>query len=302
MSIVPAHQGVGWNQFFLGEFVQSRSHLERALDLYNLQQHRSLAFLYGHDFGVAALSTLSWVLWSLGYPAQALRRGQEALALAKELDHPFSLAYAQWGAGLHHLFRRDAQRCLELTEACIQVSTEHEFRYWLTGGLHLHGVALARQGQVEEGIAQMQQVLPQFRAVGLDGGRTYGLSLLAEALGKVGQVEEGLGLLAEALEIVYDKEQHWYEAEVHRLRGELLMMQGDEAGAEASFQRAVEVARGQSAKSWELRATTSLCRLWQRQGKREEAYRRLADVYGWFTEGFDTPDLQEAEALLEALA
>jgi DNA-binding SARP family transcriptional activator/tetratricopeptide (TPR) repeat protein len=298
-STALAHYGLGWNLAFLGEFAQSRTHLEQAVALYDPQQHRSLAFIYGHDFGVAALSTLSRVLWSLGYPDQALRRGQEALALAQELAHPFSLALAHGLVGLHHLLRRDLQRCLELFETCIHLSTEHEFPYWLTLGVCCRDFALMWQGQVEEGIAQVQQCLAQVQAVGAQGGQAFILTLLAEAYGKIGRVEEGLALLAEALETAYSKEQHWCETEIHRLRGSLLLAQGDEAGAEACFHEAIEVARRQSARSLELRATTSLCRLWQRQGRREEARQWLAAIYGWFSEGFDTPDLQEARVLAQ---
>jgi predicted ATPase len=276
--------------------------MEQVVAFYDPQQHRSLAFIHGHDFGVTALSTLAWALWSLGYPDQASRRGQEALALAQELGHPFSLALAHGLGGLHHLLRRDVLRCLELSDVCIRLATEHEFPYWLTFGTFFHGGALEQHGQLEEGIVQLRQGLDQLQAIGVAGGETCIFALLGEAYGKLGRVEDGLDFLAEALETACSKEQRWYEVEIHRLRGELLLMQGDESGAEASFHKAVEVARQQDAKSWELRATTSLCRLWQQQGRREEACQRLADIYGWFTEGFDTPDLQEARSLLEAWA
>jgi tetratricopeptide (TPR) repeat protein len=300
VSIALAHYSLGWNRIFLGESARTRTHLEQVVAFYDPHQHRSLAFIYGHDFGVAALSTLAWALWFLGYPDQASRREQEALALAQELGHPFSLALAYGLGGVRHVFSRDVQRALESSEACIRLATEHEFPYWLMLGYSAQGGALVRCGQVEEGIRQISQA--QIQAVGAEGGETFGLTLLAEACAKLGRVEEGLDLLAEALEIVYSKEQHWYEVEAYRLRGELLLMRGDEPGAEVSFHEAVKVARQQDAKSWELRATTSLCRLWQRQGRREEARKCLAEIYGWFTEGFDTADLQEAKALLEELS
>jgi predicted ATPase len=150
----------------------------------------------------------------------------------------------------------------------------------------------------------MLQGLAAFQATGMRLQYPHFLALLAEAYGKAGQAEEGLSVLAEALALVEETGERYYGAELYRLKGELLLMQGDEAEseAEASFHKAIEVARRQQAKSWELRATMSLCRLWQRQGKREEARQRLAEVYGWFTEGFDTPDLQEAKALLEELS
>jgi predicted ATPase len=161
----------------------------------------------------------------------------------------------------------------------------------------------ARQGPGEEGITQIQQSLTAWRATGAKVFRPYGLALLAEAYGKVGQREAGLTRLAEALLVVDDTGERRWEAELHRLKGEFLLARApdDHAEAEACFQQALDIARHQQAKSWELRAAMSLSRLWQQQGKRDEARELLAPVYAWFTEGFDTVDLQEAKALLEEL-
>ena len=253
---------------------------------YDLQQHRSLAFLYGQDAGVSCLSWSAWALWFLGYPAQALKRSQEALALAQELDHPFTLGFAQCIAGMiFHQFRREGQAVREWSETEMRLSTEEGFAVFQAAATIFRGLSQAEEGQIEEGIAQMLQGLAAFQATGMRLQHPHFLALLAEALALVEKTGE-----------------RYYGAELYRLKGELLLMQGDEAEAEASLDKAIEVARRQQAKSWELRATMSLCRLWQRQDKREEARQRLAEVYGWFTEGFDTPDLKEARALLAEFA
>ena len=172
----------------------------------------------------------------------------------------------------------------------------------------LQGWVLAEQGEGEAGIAQMRQGLSAYHAVGSELWRPYFLALLAQAHGEVGQAEEGLPALAEALAIVERTGERWWEAEVYQVQGELFLQQAASRGyqaeeeAEACFQQARDLAYHQQAKSLELRAAMSLARLWQQQGKRAEARTLLAPVYGWFTEGFDTADLQDAKALLEALA
>jgi predicted ATPase len=168
-------------------------------------------------------------------------------------------------------------------------------------GITYRGEAAAMLGQIQEGIAQMREGMMAGQTIGVRMYLPGSLCTLAEAQAKAGQPEEGLDTLDEALALVEQTDERHWEAELHRVQGELLLMQGDDAEAEASLHRAIEVARGQSAKSWELRATTDLARLWQEQGKCQEARQVLAEIYGWFTEGFDTPDLKEAEALLEEL-
>src|SRR5262249_21779658 len=170
-------------------------------------------------------------------------------------------------------------------------------------GTFFRGMALATQGQSASGLAQMREGLAAYRATGSVSGMPGSLARLAEVYGQVGQVDEGMHLLVEALALVDTTGERHTEAELHRLHGELLLRQAvpEAQAAEACFQRALNVARGQQAKWWELRAAMSLARLWQRQGKGAAARELLAEIYGWFTEGFDTPDLQEAKALLEAL-
>jgi predicted ATPase len=300
--IAMAHWLLGRNLYLCGEFVQARVHLEHTLALYKPQQHHSLVFLYGYDYGVGSLIFESLALWSLGYSEQALERSQEVLTLAQELSHPFIIALAQGMTSVLCVCMRDRPMAQELAEACIDLSTEQGFPYWLASGIFCRGWALAEGGQVEEGAAQMRQSIAADQARETEVGHTCRLAFLAETYGKMGQVKQGLALLAEALAMVHRNGERLFEAEIHRLKGELLQMQGEsEAEVEACFRQAIAVTRQQSARSLELRATMSLCRLWQKQGKVNEARQMLGEIYGWFTEGFDTPDLQEARTLLEAL-
>jgi predicted ATPase len=310
LLLVGAHLERGGTLFSLGEFVQALKHLEQGIALYDPQKYRSHAFLHGQDLGVSCLSRATSVLWMLGYPDQALKKSQEAIALAQEVSHPQSLAYALSFAAECHRLRREGQAAHERAEAALALSTEQGFAIWAAGATILRGWALAEQGQVEEGSAQMCQGLAAWQATGAEMGRPQFLGTLAETYGKGGQVEEGLSVLAEALAIVNTTRESFYEAELYRLKGELTLAQGSIQGlvsslekeVEECFWKAFEIARWQQAKSWELRAVMSLGRLWLRQGKRAEARRMLTEIYGWFTEGFDTGDLKEAKALLEDLS
>jgi predicted ATPase/class 3 adenylate cyclase len=302
--LLEAHRVLGLTMFWLGEMAPARANLEQGVALYDPQQHRSHAFVYGQDPGVACQSFGAMPIWVLGYPDQALQSIHEALALAQELTHPFSLVYALTITTLLHQFRREGQAVQERAETLMTLSTEQGFPHWLAYGTILRGWALTAQGEGAEGIAQMRQGLVAHRATGAQVHRPYFLALLAEAYGKVGQPEEGLMLLVEALAMVDNTGERNWEAELHRRKGELLLMQqGQKVGeAEECFRQALDIARHQQAKSLELRAAMSLNRLWQQQGKQEEAHQLLAEIYGWFTEGFDTADLQEAKVLLEELA
>jgi predicted ATPase len=299
--LLEAHRALGQTFCWLGAFPLARAHLEQGIALYDPQQHRSHAFLYGRDPGVDCYSYAAWTLWLLEYPEQALKCDNEALTLAQQLSHPFSLAFALAFAGLLHTFCRERQVTQEQAEATMTLSTEQGFPHWLALGTFFRGWALAAQG--EEGTAQMRQGMAAWRAVGAELARPYYLALLAEACAKGGQTEEGLSLLAAALALVHKTGERFCEPELYRLKGELLLAQSTRQTVEAEtcFHQALDIARRQEAKSWELRAAMSLSRLWQRQGKRDAARQLLAEVYGWFTEGFDTADLQEAKALLEEL-
>jgi DNA-binding SARP family transcriptional activator/tetratricopeptide (TPR) repeat protein len=303
LLLVWGHLLLGMITTYLGELGRARVHLEHVIAVYDPQLHHSLACSFGPDIGVYGLSLAAAVLWLLGHPDQGLRRSQEAIALAQTLSHPYSLALSHGVAGWFHVFRRDARSAQEHAEASIWFSTEYGFPYFSAMGRIIRSWALTEQGQGEEGIAAIRQGIADYGATGAGLGQPHHFAMLAEACGRAGQTEEGLDFLAEALVAMHRNGECWCEAKIHVVQGELLWMRGaDEAEVEMCFQRAIQVACQQQAKSWELRAVISLCRLWQKQGKRKEAQKRLAEVYNWFSEGFDTPDLQEAESLLETLS
>jgi class 3 adenylate cyclase/predicted ATPase len=299
--LLEAHRALGEPLFWLGEFSAARMHFAQEMAHYDPQQHRSHTVLHGLDPGVAYLSFAAWTLWCLGYPDQALQRIQAALRLTHTLSHPPSRAFALIFAAYLHQHRREAQLTREQAEVLIALATEQGFAFWVVQGTIMRGWALATQGRGEEGIAQMRQGLTAWHASGHELERPYFLAMLARASGNVGQAEAGLELLREALTLMAHTEERWDEAELYRLKGELLLQQSmeNQVEAEACFHQALSIAQSQSAKSFELRAATSLATLWQSQGKRQEAYDLLAPVYGWFTEGFDTADLQDAKALLD---
>lgn len=309
--LMVGHIVLGESLYRIGEWAPARDHFERAITLYDPRRSRpSFAWVDGK---VPALSYVAFALWMLGYPDQAIRKSQEALIRARELSHPFSLAFALHWAAVLHLNLREARTTQEQAEMLIALSTEQGFSLWRVWGIILQSWALAEQGQVEEGIMLTRQGLTAYRATGGEVWLPYFLSLLAEAHGKTGQTEKGLTVLVEALSAVDRTGERMYEAELYRLKGELLLVQEGSRlqavgfrekteEAEACFHRAIEVARRQQAKSLELRAVMSLSRLWQQQGKKEAARQMLAEIYNWFTEGFDTKDLQEAKALLEGLS
>jgi predicted ATPase len=302
--LLEAHRALGEPLFWLGEFPAAHVHFEQELAHYDPQQHRAHTFLSGMDPGVTYLSFAAWTLWCLGYPDQALQRIQAALTHTHTLSHPASRAFSLIFAAYLHQHRREAQVTQERAEVLIAFATEQGFVFWVVQGTIMRGWALATQGQGEAGIAQMRQGLTAWHASGQELERPYFLAMLAGASGNVGQAEVGLTLLREALALMAQTEERWDEAELYRLKGELLLQQSVEnhVEAEACFHQALSIAQSQSAKSWELRAATSLATLWHRQGKCQDAYDLLAPVYAWFTEGFDTADLQDAKALLEALA
>jgi predicted ATPase len=303
--LLEAHHALWTSLFTDGELAAARMHQEQGLRLYEPERHRTHAALYsGHDAGVCCRMQAAQSLWLLGYPDQAVASSQAALALAQQLAHPLSLTLALHRAAVVHHLRREAPLTQAHAEAAITIATEQGFPQLLAQATPLRGWALAARGQGAEGITQIQQGLAAYQATGGSRDRPYHLALLAEVSAQVGQTAAGLEALDEALATLAKSSVRWWEAELYRLRGELLLRHGvAPAGeAEACFQQALAVARRQQAKSLELRAAISLARLWQQQGKRAEAYALLAPVYGWFTEGFDTADLQEAKALLEALA
>ena len=302
--LVAAHRALGVTLFYLGAVASAQPHFAQGIALYDSQQHRAAALLYGDDSGVVCHSIAALSLWILGYPDQGLARSQEVVTLAQHSTHPFSLSFVLTYTAVFHQFRREVHCTQERAEAVFSLAKEQAFPYWMAISSLLRGWTLMQQGQAMEGIEQINQGLRAYRATGAELNQSYILALLAEAHGTLGEPEAGLTALVEALALVDTTGERWYEPELYRLKGELLLQQSsdNQAEAESCFHHALDIARSQQAKSFELRATTSLARLWQQQGKRQEAHDLLAPVYNWFTEGFDTADLKDAKALLEALA
>jgi predicted ATPase/class 3 adenylate cyclase len=299
-----AHTSLGVTLSYMGAFTAAHTHLEQGIALSDPAEQRTLALRYGQAPGVQCLVYAAIALWCLGAPDQSLQRSQAACALARELEHPLSLAMALHFTSRSHLLRGEVHEAREQAESLIALSTDHALLATLSQGRFTLGRALAAQGQGEEGVTLMRQGLTDTLATGNRVTPPVFLPVLAEACGTLGQVDAGLTMVAEALELVEQTGVRYYEAETYRIKGTLLLHQTvpDAAQAEACFQQALDIARQQEAKSLELRAATSLARLWQQQDKCQEAYDLLAPVYGWFTEGFDTADLQEAKALVEELS
>jgi predicted ATPase len=232
-----------------------------------------------------------------------LVRSHEAVTLAQQIARPFSLSFALTCAAICHQLRREGRATQERAEAALSLAKAQGFLYLMAVVSAIYGWVLVQQGQAQEGIEQLHQGLTAYRATGAETTRPYYLALLAEAYGMMGQPEAGLTILTAALTHVDTTGERWYEPELHRLKGELLLQQAsdNQTEVESCFHHALESARTQQAKSFELRTATSLARLWHQKGKRQEAHDLLAPVYNWFTEGFDTADLKDAKALLQEL-
>jgi predicted ATPase len=299
-----SHLIVGGNALYLGNLVAARAHLEQSLEISAVPLPSSPLFAGRLHPRITSYAWILRPLWQLGYADQAQQRCQEALALAHQLGHTPSLALVDYFAAALSQFRRDAASTYARADALMTFAGTQGFALRLEQGRMLRGWALAMQGDAAAGVAHIRQGLVASQGVGPETLRPHWLALLAEAYGQAGQPEVGLQVLMEALTLVATTEMRWWEAELHRLKGVLLLQlpSPEVPQAEACFHQALTVARRQQAKSLALRAALSLSRLWQRQGKRAAAHELLAPVYGWFTEGFDTADLQEAKALLGELS
>jgi len=304
-----AHHAVGNTLFFQGGFAAAQTHLERAVSLYDPAGHPSHAFPYfGSDVAVQSLCLEAVNLWNFCYPDQALERVERGLALARKLSHPFSVTVAFAFSAVVHSQRGEGEAALRFADLSVRLATEQGFQEMLAFAIIFRAWALVVGGQAEEGIGQLREGIASVRASGAQQGRAGLLSCIAAGYGLLGRAEEGLTAVAEATAVVNGTGERAYEAELYRLEGELLL-QRDAAGAsskvedesEMRFRQAIEIARRQEARSWELRATMSLARLLDKQGRRDEARTMLAEIYNWFTEGFDTRDLKDANALLDEL-
>jgi predicted ATPase len=300
---VEGHRACGVVRFFAGEFQSARDHLERGIALYDSQAHGRNALRYGEDPGEVCLSYLARTLWILGYPRQALECSEKAIAVAHETSHAASIAEAMiWRAELA-LLHQEAQEARMRTAAVFALMTEHGPSVWTGIARSIRGSALVEEGQCAEGIGQIREGLSELAEIGEPLFRPYFIATLAEALGKSGQMDEGLSTIDEAIDWSCRSGMHYWDSELRRRKGELLLASDgtDRAAAEVCFRQAIEIAQAQGAKSLNLRATTSLTRLLARQGVPREAHDLLAPVYGWFTEGLGTADLKHAKALLDEL-
>jgi predicted ATPase len=310
VSLLIGHAVLGMNLFWIGEFTLAREHAQKGSELYDSDRYHSLAYHYGLDPGLMCLACEMWALWFLGYPDQALEKSNEGLSLARKLSHPLSLDYALALASFLHQFRRETGEVAKLVDEIITISTEHGISQWLEFGNVLGGWSLSGKGRKDEGIMQMRKGVDGWLATGAEIWKSHSLALLAEEYGKNGQVREGLTVVAEALAAMEKNEEVSAEVGLYRIKGELLLKKESdgrqkkeiESEAESCFHKSLEVARRQKAKSLELQVAMCLSRLWKKQGKKEEAKELLGEIYGWFTEGFDTLDLKEAKTLLEELS
>ncbi len=304
LLLLLCHWYLGFIDFCLGNHVNAHEHLKCALDIYDPDRyHHSIVYLRGSDAGLGAIAYEACCLWCLGYPDQALKRSEEALSMARELGHPFSLADVLCFAGcLFHAMRKDGESLERNAEELMHLSQERSLAGWFATGMRSRGEALALQGKLQEGGTQARKGLDAMQSEKMWIYHSGTLALLAEVQVKAGHLDEALANLDEAFASVEKTDERYWEAELHRLKGEISFRLGDEASAETCFDKAIEISRKQSAKSLELRAVMGLYRLWQKQGKKKEAHQMLTEVYDWFTEGFETPDLIEARKLIQELS
>ena len=301
---IQANRALGVSLLYSGELEPGLAHIEKANALYDPERHCAFAFrLNGLDLGVSVRSFAAWGAWLLGRPARALQRNEEMQALARKVDHPYNSAWVLTFSPWIHQMRREVAQTLAQTEAGIAFATDHGFVLFRAMGTILHGWALSMSGRTEDGIEELRRGMEGYFRTGADSSRVHWSVLLAEAHLAAGQVDEGLRVLKEAED--YHSGERYYEAELHRMRGELHLARADGSAAAASegrrcFEQALQLAHAQGAKSLELRAAMSLARLARRHGGTQPAGRALAAVYATFSEGFDTADLQETAALLKA--
>ncbi len=303
VMLTRAHHALGIALHNLGDLNAARSHYEAGLALYDLEKHRPFTVQSGLDVGVGCWLFLGGLKWLQGYPVQADHDMGEAIALAERLGHPFSQGRTYALSLCLYQYRQEPQRILQLTRAVMGFLNEQRFPLWIAIADILQGWAHATEGQADIGLIEIKQGLEMLRRIGLNQGLTFYLSVLADAYRMNGQVEEGLAMLSEALDVSEKTMDPLYKPELHRLQGELLLLaEASSVDVEAQFQQALDSARAYQLKLYELRAALSLARLWVRQGRPEPAHRLVSEVYGWFTEGWETSDLKAAQAFLRPTA
>ena len=297
--LIEGYTALGYTLCYRGELDASRTTLEQGLQHYFSSQDQALTFLTPQDPGVACSALLAFVLWLLGYPDQALCRSQEALALAQKTEQPFNIAYAHAYSAVVHQQRHEPDQAARQARATITISTEHELGLWRTAGQMFLGQANSLAGATPPHVQEMRRALHEYRAGGAELMCTYYLTGIAEALHSAGKLDDALTVLGDAMDFSEQSGEKVYIAVLYRLRGELAAEDVDVA--EKEFLQSINIAKSQQAKSLELRAVMGLSRLWQRQGKQEQARQRLKEIYNWFTEGLETKQLQEAHTLLQEL-
>ena len=301
LVLAVGHRMLAYTAWWQGDFVDVLDHSREGLALYHPDQHRGCLIRYSQDSGVVCGYVRALAHWALGYPAQAVLTMESTLVHARSLAHPYSIAITLLFAAQLSQLRRDTASARTQAEEALAISAEHGLDAVWLWCLLPRGWAIAQEGDVPAGITDISEAMTRRRAANIGAVWPWFYTILAEAQGQLGKIDDALAGLEEALQWVQRNDEHLYEAEAHRIRGELLFKQHDPAAAETCFQQALTVARNQQAKSWELRAAMSMARMWLQQNRTDEARQLLAPVYDWFTEGFDTADLIEAKALLDQL-
>jgi tetratricopeptide (TPR) repeat protein len=303
LLIVEGHWLLGFQNFCLAEYVKARYHLEKVSAFYDPHEHHAVLIeLRGVDAGLSAMAYDACCLQTMGYPDQALKKSQDAIALAKSFDHAFTLADVLCFAGCAmYEIRNDGESLKHASEELKQLTDDKKLDGWIGHSTRYKGAALLMQGEPEQAIQTILDGIDISIKTSELLYRSLTLCSLARAQATLNMLDEGLATIDEALEVVEQTGEKLWESELYRVQGEILALGDDLAGAETSLNKSIDLSRTQEAKSWELRATISLARLWKEQGKTNQAKKLLGEIYGWFTEGFETPDLLEAKVLLDQL-
>jgi predicted ATPase len=297
------HRLMGTSLVSTGDIAEGLTHLDQMMALYDPAEHRPLAMRFGMDSRVSNLSFRSWPLWSLGYPQAALRAADDALKTAREIGQAATLMYALNHVAISFTLCGNLAAAAAHAQEVVALADEKGSLFWKAQGMMNQGCVLALTGRASDATEMLISGISGWRTSGATIYLTFYLPRLSRAHAELGQFEEAWRCIGDAMTAVETTKEKWCEAEVHRVAGEIALKSPvpDATKAQAYFERSLAVARQQQAKSWELRAATSLARLWRDQGKRQQARELLAPVYDWFTEGFDTLDLKEAKALLAEL-
>jgi predicted ATPase len=300
IPLLVGHRNMGVSLLHTGDFVEAQAEFDRALDSFDPAQHRHLGTRFGQDVGVALSFYRSLTHWSLGYPERALADADRAIGEAREIDQAASLMAALTLTSLTHIHCGNYATANAQLDEAIKLASEKGALFWKAGGILVKGCLLAESGKALDAVHTIASGISEWRATGTTVWVPTFLCYLAKAHAELGQFDEAGRCIDEAMTTLQANSESWYEADVNRIAGEIALRSPDAnvKRAEAYFQRALDVARAQRAKSWELRSAMSMARLWRDQGKSNEACGLLDSIYGFFTEGFDTRDLKEAKALL----